>query len=308
MIGYKAFNSDLTCRGFKYKVGKTYEFDGEIELCEKGFHFCEKIVDCFRYYDSIHARFAKVEALGKVIKSYDDSKCVTDKIRIIEEIPRAVAIKMSNAGNYNIGYRNTGHWNIGNCNIGDQNAGNRNIGNGNTGDWNIGAGNTGHCNTGIRNTGSYNRGNQNTGSYNTGHCNTGNWNTGHFNTGDWNCSSFNNGCFMTIEPKIMLFNKQSDWTYTDWVQSTAKMILDLMPFDYKNTKWISETDMTDTEKINHPEYATTGGYLKIVKNKPDRQKWWDNLREDTKRVIMDLPNFDVDIFYKCTGIKVEKTD
>ena len=308
MIGYKAFNSDLTCRSFKYEIGKTYEFNGKIKLCEKGFHFCEKIVDCFSYYDKANVRFAKVEALGKVIKSYDDSKCVTDKIKIIEEIPKAIAIKMSNVGNYNIGYRNTGHWNTGNCNIGDGNAGFYNAGNWNTGDWNTGYGNTGYCNTGIRNSGSYNGGSQNAGSYNTGHCNTGHWNTGDWNTGDWNYSSFNNGCFMTIEPKIMLFNKQSDWTYIDWLKSKAKEILNCMPLNYKSTEWISETDMTDTEKINHPEYVTIGGYLKIIENKANKQKWWNNLPEDDKRIIMDLPNFDVDIFYKCTGIKVEETD
>ena len=27
MIGYKAFNNDLTCRDFQYEVGKTYEMN-----------------------------------------------------------------------------------------------------------------------------------------------------------------------------------------------------------------------------------------------------------------------------------------
>ena len=38
--GYKGFNQDLTCRGFQYEIGKTYEYNGEIELCSSGFHFC----------------------------------------------------------------------------------------------------------------------------------------------------------------------------------------------------------------------------------------------------------------------------
>lgn len=38
--GYKVFSQDWTCRGFKYEVGKTYEHQGNIEMCGKGFHFC----------------------------------------------------------------------------------------------------------------------------------------------------------------------------------------------------------------------------------------------------------------------------
>jgi hypothetical protein len=32
MIGYKAFDSNLMCKGFQYEIGKTYEFDGDIKL------------------------------------------------------------------------------------------------------------------------------------------------------------------------------------------------------------------------------------------------------------------------------------
>ena len=39
MKGYKVFNSDWTCRGFQYEVGKTYEEDVKPECCERGFHF-----------------------------------------------------------------------------------------------------------------------------------------------------------------------------------------------------------------------------------------------------------------------------
>ena len=52
--GYKVFNPDWTCRGFQYKVGESYEMDKEPIACERGFHFCERLEDCFNYYDFEH--------------------------------------------------------------------------------------------------------------------------------------------------------------------------------------------------------------------------------------------------------------
>ena len=49
MKAYKGFNSDMTCRGFQYEEGKTYETD-EATLCEKGFHACLAPMDVFSYY------------------------------------------------------------------------------------------------------------------------------------------------------------------------------------------------------------------------------------------------------------------
>lgn len=42
---YKAFDKDLSCRGFKYEVGKEYEETGDIKACEKGFHACPYPLD-----------------------------------------------------------------------------------------------------------------------------------------------------------------------------------------------------------------------------------------------------------------------
>jgi hypothetical protein len=62
--------------------------------------------------------------------------------------------------------------------------------------------------------------------------------------------------------------------------------------------------MTDEEKAEHPEYETTGGYLKVVEREGNRQRWWDRLTDSDKKEVMSLPNFDADIFFECTGIKV----
>ena len=123
MKGYKAFNSDLTCLGMQYEVGKEYTHDGDISLCKQGFHFCEQLTGCYQYYDS-KSRICEVEALGEV-KS-DGIKSVTDHIRIVrelaqEEIVALANVSVDNAGVCNSGNRNSGDWNTGNYNSGDWN-------------------------------------------------------------------------------------------------------------------------------------------------------------------------------------------
>lgn len=62
--------------------------------------------------------------------------------------------------------------------------------------------------------------------------------------------------------------------------------------------------MTYDEKTAHPEHETTGGFLYL--EKADRQAWWESLSDDSKAVIISMPYFDADKFYKCTNIRVEK--
>lgn len=50
MKAYKAFNKDLTCRGFQYEIGKTYEMKEKPIVCDRGFHACTKFDDVFNYY------------------------------------------------------------------------------------------------------------------------------------------------------------------------------------------------------------------------------------------------------------------
>ena len=51
LIAYKAFNDDMTCRDFQYKEGKSYEIEGKIKLCNRGFHACTNPLDIFNYYN-----------------------------------------------------------------------------------------------------------------------------------------------------------------------------------------------------------------------------------------------------------------
>ena len=144
----------------------------------------------------------------------------------------------------------------------------------------------------------------NTGKDCTGLCNTGNCNTGNCNTGDWNKSSFNTGCFNTEEPKIMLFNKPSDMTYREWIDSDARYLLNRIPKDV--VEWVYKEDMTDEEKVANPTYETTGGYLKVLDESECGQLWWGSLSDSQKNYIRSIPNFDAEIFEQCTGIKVDE--
>ena len=86
MKAYKGFNNDMTCRGFQYEEGKTYE-TGEAKLCQSGFHACEDPLDCFGYYAPGKSVFREVE-LEDVSEERQsaDSKVVAKKITIGAEI------------------------------------------------------------------------------------------------------------------------------------------------------------------------------------------------------------------------------
>ena len=142
----------------------------------------------------------------------------------------------------------------------------------------------------------------NLGKGNAGLCNSGNRNSGNRNSGDWNKTNFSNGCFNTEEPKIFLFNKPSDWTYRDWLNSDARYLLNQIPRNVVD--WIWSDNMTDEEKEQHPEYEVVGGYLKILDESECGQLWWDSLSERYKNIIKAMPNFDKEIFEDVTGIKI----
>ena len=293
--GYKVFNPDWTCRGFQYEVGKTYKHEGDIGLCKAGFHFCQKISDCFNYYDfDSNNKVAEVEAVGLV--ETENDKSVTDELTIIKEITWAEMLTMANEGRNCTGLSNTGNWNTGNCNTGNCNTGNWNTGNCNTGDCN-----TGDCNTGDWNTGDWNTGDWNTGNWNTGNWNTGNWNTGNWNTGNWNKTDFSTGFFNTKNQPMYIFNKELKISRDDFQNCKGIRVLN---WNFEDHWWIYADNMTDDEKKAHPEYKTTGGYLKSVDFTTACQMMWDNLDDDEKQAVKEIPNFDALVFKEITGIDI----
>ena len=86
---YKAFMVDLTCRGFQYEEGKTYELDENPELCIRGFHACLMLTDVFGYYCGELGKdilVHEVELEGVSEERRDDSKVVAKKITIGKRI------------------------------------------------------------------------------------------------------------------------------------------------------------------------------------------------------------------------------
>ena len=299
--GFKVFNSDWTCspngNTKQYTCPGKFEEDITPIRCGRGMHFCKKAADCFNYYNfNPENKVAEVIAYGDIAEEGD--KCCTNKLEIVREIPWAELLEIVNTGKGCTGLCNSGDWNSGNRNSGDWNSGNRNSGNRNSGNRNSGNRNSGDWNSGNRNSGDWN-----SGDCNSGDCNSGDWNSGNRNSGDWNKCSFSNGCFNTVSPKIYLFNKPSEWTYQDWLNSEARYLLNQIPGDV--LEYIYLSDMTDEEKAAHPEAETTGGYLKILDNSECAVIWWRGLSDRQKAVITAIPNFDKEIFKQITGIDVD---
>ena len=273
--------------GFQYEIGKEYKYEGEIKLCVSGFHACEKLSDCFNYYPfNESTRIAEVDILGDVLYDTDNSKLVTNYIKIIKELTWEEVLKLANSGDRNSGYRNSG-----NGNSGDRNSGYRNSGHWNSGHWNSGDRNSGHNNSGNRNSGDNNSGDNNSGRWNSGHRNSGRWNSGHWNS----------GIFNTNQPdKVRVFNKYISRKKYETIQFPDFLYFEL-------TTWISHDTATAEEKKKYKtEIETCGGFLKTLSYKEAFKLSWDKADKDNRMLIKKIPGFDKDLFFEISGINVEE--
>jgi len=64
--------------------------------------------------------------------------------------------------------------------------------------------------------------------------------------------------------------------------------------------------MTQEEKTNNPNSITTWWYLKPISYKEAWKNAWNWAELSEKKKVLDLPNFDNDIFLDITGINVKK--
>ena len=146
-----------------------------------------------------------------------------------------------------------------------------------SGSGNSGSGNSGDRNSGNWNSGNWNSGDWNSGNWNSGDSNSGDWNSGYSNSGnrnsgDWNLCNYETGCFNTKQKKtIRVFNKKCD-----------------------RDEW---------DKAYKPSFL----YFNIDKDigyKKSFQKSWDEAEPSDRERIKDLPNFDADVFYELSGIRL----
>ena len=94
MKAYKGFNADMTCRGFQYKEGETFETP-KAEVCECGFHACLNPIDCFGYYKpGKKSVYHEVELDGQIDTRPDgDTKVSATKIKIGARLSIAGLVK-----------------------------------------------------------------------------------------------------------------------------------------------------------------------------------------------------------------------
>lgn len=92
MKAYKGFKKDMTCRGFQYESGKTYE-EPTAKLCDSGFHACIDPLDCFGYYAPGTSVYHEVELEDNGEREECDTKICGKKIAIGAEITLPGIIK-----------------------------------------------------------------------------------------------------------------------------------------------------------------------------------------------------------------------
>ena len=94
MKAYKGFNKDMTCMGFRFEEGKTYE-EQKAELCRKGFHACAMPLDCLNYYHLNNSVYHEVDLDEVDPRRENDSKVCGKKIRIGAQLSIGDIVKAS---------------------------------------------------------------------------------------------------------------------------------------------------------------------------------------------------------------------
>ena len=124
--GYKVTDKNMQCRDYQFELKKEFIHSGEPVLCKNGFHFCEKLINCFDYY-SFDPGNRIFEIVAKNVINDDGNKSVCSVIFFEKELTWFDVLSLVNTGE-----NNTGIGNSGDHNSGDHNSGNHNSGHFNT--------------------------------------------------------------------------------------------------------------------------------------------------------------------------------
>ena len=119
-------------------------------------------------------------------------------------------------------------------------------------------------------------------------------NTGIENSGYGNSTDRSAGIFNSEEPTVRIFNKE---TNLKWDEIDHPNL-----YEFYTTKWIDEDDMTDEEKKADPQFLVRKGYLKTFTYEEAWSNYWRDTDEEDRQRVLNLPNFDADVFKDITGI------
>lgn len=94
-----------------------------------------------------------------------------------------------------------------------------------------------------------------------------------------------------------------------WVEKDA--LVDIVgqacrPLDTPYFSCRGYTSQSEMWSAAHPTYETTGSYLKVLDESECGQLWWGSLSDRRKEIIKAIPNFDAEIFFQCTGVRVDE--
>ena len=88
-------NITYSCCGTIFEIGKQMPVINDIEFCKRGYHYVENLYDIFNYYygDLNEIALFEVEPGNVIEKDKNNSKCVTNTIKLIRQIPWSEAFE-----------------------------------------------------------------------------------------------------------------------------------------------------------------------------------------------------------------------
>ena len=87
MYAYKGFEPDLSCRGYRFVMGKNVT--PEANCASNGFHCAENPLDCLNYYGDIdHSEYYIVNAGGDIDEDEVDSKISCTELTVLKRLTK----------------------------------------------------------------------------------------------------------------------------------------------------------------------------------------------------------------------------